>query len=231
MNISGAISVLRKHKEWRRATARLPDDSAPPMASPYEIWIAIDVLCDKMQSMAGEIARLQDALFFWLPNIPDGGDKACTDRMADDAALLIGREGRIDDSAEQRGWVVLMPNASSLAAFARDIMAIWPEGGLDGGDLQEIAVKHGLLVPETRHAPCGEEGACSCAEYATPEEFAAGVTCYRRAEWLRAEKVDGQAVATAPERKCANCDATLDVCQRYRAAFGGERCCDLCEHI
>lgn len=73
----------------------------------------------------------------------------------------------------------------SLLAFARDILAFWPEGGLDGDELQEAAVKHGLLVPETRYAPCGEEGTCSCADYATPEEFAAGVTCYRRSGWMK----------------------------------------------
>ena len=73
----------------------------------------------------------------------------------------------------------------ALLAFARDILAFWPEGGIEGDDLQEIAAKHGLLVPEARYAPCGEEGACSCAEYATPEEFACGVTCYRRAGWLK----------------------------------------------
>lgn len=185
MNTSDAVSVLRKHNEWRRAPAHLPDDAAPPMGSPREIGIAIDVLCDQVQSMTDEIARLQDALFFWLPKIPDVVNE-CTDRMADDAALLIGHKGRTDDSAEQRGWILPTPNASSLLAFARDILASFPEGGLDGGDLQEIAVKHGLLVPETRYAPCGEDGACSCAEYVAADEFADGVTCYRRAEWLKA---------------------------------------------
>ncbi len=230
MNAQEAISVMRKYNEWRRSPAHLPDDAAPTIVDPREIGIAIDVLCDQAQSMAGEIARLQDALFFWLPNVPDV-ESECADRIAHDAALLAGYDGLINDSAEQRGWAMLTPRADSLLAFTRDILACWPEGGIDGPEMQDTAVKHGLLLPDIRHAPCGEEGACSCAEYATPEEFAAGVTCYRRAEWLRAEKVDGQAVATAPERKCANCDATLDVCQRYRAAFGGERCCDLCEHI
>lgn len=89
-------------------------------------------------------------------------------------------------------------NHASLLAFARDILTCWPDGGIDGPELQDTAVKHGLLVPETRYAPCGEEGTCSCAEYAMPEEFAAGVTCYRRAEWVRVEKVDGQAGAPAP---------------------------------
>ena len=56
-----------------------------------------------------EIQRLKNALFFWLPNIP-AVENECTERMANDAALLIGHEGRIDDSAEQRGWITLTPN-------------------------------------------------------------------------------------------------------------------------
>jgi len=37
-------------------------------------------------------------------------------------------------------------------------------------------------VPETRTEPCGDE--CACAEYYSPEDMAAGVTCYRRAPLL-----------------------------------------------
>ena len=69
-----------------------------------------------------------------------------------------------------------------LRSFARDVMETWPLGDLEGGDLQDLAVKHGLLVPETRYAPCREE--CFCAGYATVEEFESGVICYRRAALL-----------------------------------------------
>ena len=62
-----------------------------------------------LRELREENKRLKDALFFWLPNIP-AIENECTDRMANDAALLIGHEGRIDDSAEQRGWVALTPN-------------------------------------------------------------------------------------------------------------------------
>lgn len=185
MNIVEAASVLREHNKWRRSPSGLPDDAAPPMGDPSEIGIAIDVLCDQAQSMAGEIARLQEALFFWLPNVP-ALDGECGDRIAHDAALLAGYDGLIDDSAEQRGWIRLPERADSLLAFALTILACWPEGGIEGPELQDTAVTHGLLVPETRYAPCGEDGACSCAEYATADEFADGVTCYRRAEWLKA---------------------------------------------
>ena len=34
-----------------------------------------------------------------------------------------------------------------LRDFARSVMQAWPEGGIDGGELQEIALAHGLLRP------------------------------------------------------------------------------------
>ncbi len=34
-----------------------------------------------------------------------------------------------------------------LHAFARRIMQAWPDGGIDGGELQDIALAHGLLRP------------------------------------------------------------------------------------
>lgn len=77
----------------------------------------------------------------------------------------------------------LLAKNETLRAFARDVMAAGPDGDVDGGALQEIAVTHGLLVPETRTEPCGDE--CACAEYYTRAEMADGVTCYRRAPLLR----------------------------------------------
>lgn len=72
---------------------------------------------------------------------------------------------------------------SQLLAFAREVMECWPIGDLDGGELQEIAKKHGLLQPEMRYAPCREDG-CICAEYLDDDEFTNGVTCYRKSGWL-----------------------------------------------
>ena len=70
-----------------------------------------------------------------------------------------------------------------LRAFATDVMDAWPLGNVDGCDLQEYAVKHGLLTPETRTAPCSEDG-CNCAEYYSSAEWAEGITCYRRPTWM-----------------------------------------------
>lgn len=72
---------------------------------------------------------------------------------------------------------------SALRAFAQEVMECWPMGDLDGGTLQDAAVKHGLLKPETRHEPCGE--GCSCAEYADAQEWEGGVVCYRKTPLLK----------------------------------------------
>lgn len=34
-----------------------------------------------------------------------------------------------------------------LLAFTKEVMQAWPENGIDGGELQEIALAHGLLRP------------------------------------------------------------------------------------
>lgn len=71
----------------------------------------------------------------------------------------------------------------ALRRFAREIMDAWPDGGIEGADLQAIAVKHGLLVPETRHEPCGES--CLCAHHVYSDEWP--VTCYRRTALLNGD--------------------------------------------
>lgn len=73
-----------------------------------------------------------------------------------------------------------------LRAFVRDLFAEcgWPEGnGIDGFALQDLAVKHGILRAEVRYKPCAPN--CSCAEYHGTDEMREGVTCYRKARWLR----------------------------------------------
>jgi Holliday junction resolvase RusA-like endonuclease len=88
-----------------------------------------------------------------------------------------------------------------LVRFARELLSGWrgdapidlgvPDdpGDLDGGWVQEIAVKLGLLVAHHPTAPCGQ--GCACAGFYPPEDFAEGmVTCYRLAEWLRRDNED-----------------------------------------
>lgn len=67
-----------------------------------------------------------------------------------------------------------------LLAFAREIMKAHPEGGIDGGDLQDIATKYGLLIANERDTPCDED--CYCAVKYGLNEFP--LTCYQHADFL-----------------------------------------------
>ncbi|MGY2157127.1 hypothetical protein [Pseudomonas tolaasii] len=69
---------------------------------------------------------------------------------------------------------------NQLKAFAVEMINASFEGGsFDGGDIQDIGVKHGLLRIEQREEECGE--GCACREYGFPAE------CYRKAPLLRAQ--------------------------------------------
>lgn len=88
-------------------------------------------------------------------------------------------------STATKGEVAVMRyELAALKLFALAMLENWPLGDVDGGELQDEAVKRGLLVPETRTEPCSEEG-CNCAEYYSAEEWGIGITCYRKAPWLK----------------------------------------------
>lgn len=54
---------------------------------------------------------------------------------------------------------------TNLRAFAQAVFGAWPDGGmcLDGGDLQELGLRYGLLTERTATEPCGEH--CVCRDY------------------------------------------------------------------
>ena len=87
-------------------------------------------------------------------------------------AFLQELDGRIAGETEK------------LRAFAREVMEAWPDGGIEGDDLQEIAHKHGMLAPEIRHEPCGEWCNCNAGVDVDGGEWDRGVECYRRTALL-----------------------------------------------
>lgn len=123
---------------------------------------------------AGRLRRLRNVLRWLLHGL--GRHKCCWIFAKTHHPRWMTMSDQADQKIEQP------EDLARLRSFARDVMATWPRGDLEGGDLQDLAVKYGLLVPETRYAPCREE--CFCAGYATVEEFEAGVICYRRAALL-----------------------------------------------
>lgn len=77
-----------------------------------------------------------------------------------------------------------MNDAQQLALlnFVKDILFtedyIWSDVY---GDIQNLAVKHGLMNLETRTSECGEN--CECIQYLLGNEER--WTCYHIVEWLR----------------------------------------------
>jgi len=95
----------------------------------------------------------------------------------------------------------------SLAKFALEVLEDWPDmGSLDGGDLQEIAVKHNVLVPHIVHGSCCDD--CFCSEFYSDEEWREGVTCYRIADWLDRQPEqcnDAETPIPAASSVCPSC--------------------------
>ena len=79
-----------------------------------------------------------------------------------------------------------MTDQENLSGFVREIMESWPLGDVEGGELQDLAIKYGLLKrkepPPTE--PCCDE--CTCGYAYEFEDFADGIVeCYERTELLR----------------------------------------------
>lgn len=87
--------------------------------------------------------------------------------------------------AAQRKLDTVTAERDALRAFAQDVMESWPEGDVDGGDLQDAAEKHGLLKPVTLGEPCADD--CFCAGFYGDDEWKTGVTCYRKTPLLTGE--------------------------------------------
>lgn len=79
----------------------------------------------------------------------------------------------------KREYAAMKAENDTLRAFANEMVSSAFEGGsFDGGDIQDIAVKHGLLRIEQPEEECGE--VCACREYGFPTE------CYRKTRLLKA---------------------------------------------
>jgi hypothetical protein len=90
--------------------------------------------------------------------------------LDNDGFEVINENGIVTSRADAEFIVKAVNSHDKLLAFAKDIFekSEWPQGGIDGEGLQEIAIKHGLLIPETRFEPCDAEG----------------IICYHKAQFL-----------------------------------------------
>jgi len=65
------------------------------------------------------------------------------------------RRAKMTDNTEAPDW----------ESFGRAVMQVWPEGDLDGFELQELAIKHHVLLPEPDgFDPSKHEDVYGCAD-------------------------------------------------------------------
>jgi hypothetical protein len=104
-------------------------------------------------------------------------------RLAKEADQRMQLQALLDDQVARNR--ALLAERDALQAFANEIVSGAFEGGsFDGGDIQDMGVKHGLLRIEQRDDECGE--ACACREYGFPSE------CYRKTELLGFAALQGE---------------------------------------
>lgn len=73
---------------------------------------------------------------------------------------------------------------ASLRLFAQELLSEWPdEIGVDGFDLQDLCVKHRLLVATYPSGPCGENCWCQ-GYYGSGGGSWQGAVCYRKTDLL-----------------------------------------------
>ncbi len=145
------------------------------------------------------VAELIDCCSLWEPGVCILGNVRAGDAVSALQNLLESAEEQSHrvmmaqnkklyaDAMEFGRRALFLSNENgNLRAFAVEVMTAWPDGGIEGDDLQEIAVKHGMLAPETRFEPCGD--GCKCTDYLDSADWQRGVTCYRRTALLNGEE-------------------------------------------
>ena len=107
---------------------------------------------------------------------------------ADDILRLIANDPAWADSLSEMAdgtmrnidFASIARDLLALRAFANDVIGDEP-GDVDGGTLQDLAEKHGLLKRVEMKGPCREEG-CACAGMLDAEDWPS--VCYRRTSLL-----------------------------------------------
>lgn len=90
-------------------------------------------------------------------------------------AALYQAAARLEEQAEEIQR--LQAEVEALRQFVNEIISGTLAGGsFDGGDIQEMAVQHGLLRSEQRDEACGD--VCNCSEFGFPCE------CFRKTALL-----------------------------------------------
>ncbi len=153
----------------------------------YDDYAALRERVIELEAKNAELERLCESTY--VARGADAYNHACELTEQWDADRVEKGLAPIYPAGESRslcGWVEsireLLDNAEATIAglrrFAQRVMESWPEGGIDGGDLQDIAVECGLLAPVTVSEWCGE--GCRCVEYGVDFPF----ECFRKTALL-----------------------------------------------
>ncbi|MBP5054358.1 hypothetical protein [Pseudomonas chlororaphis] len=149
----------------RLAEAAISPQGCVTIHEELELLHKFRCACDPTEFLAliAEIERLKDDQQIT--------NRACFLSIAENKSLQGQLNSMLDANAK------LSEYPAPLRAFANEMIAAAFEGGsFEGGDIQDIAVKHGLLRIEQRSDECGE--ACSCREHGFP------LDCYRKTSLL-----------------------------------------------
>lgn len=159
-----------------------PDWVANVIPSPWEPAEHFEILAEETADHRNNlIARLEELEENAQPapaqdELADSITMLRSDWNAVSIGMMTAINANMDLLAER---TMLRAEAERLRAFANEIVSCAFEGGsFDGGDIQNMGVKHGLLRIEQRENECDE--VCACREYGFPTE------CYRKTELLRA---------------------------------------------
>ena len=160
--------------------------------SEYEAWGSFEGgdpgACSSCQDKLGNLKKWKDleqaALRWMYETAKSEGPESVA------ATILVMLRERANEEVELATRIAsLEEERKKLRAFAAELFAEWPEEcGIDGFDLQDLAVKHGLLVGERVYEPCQAEG-CFCEEMHGRNDIkVGGITCYRKTPLLTGEK-------------------------------------------
>ena len=137
------------------------------------------ILADKGRLDLSESKAREDALREELDKVRDLHSKQCCVFCNDTGNL------RSVHTALQQRLTVAEQRADDLSVFSKEMIDAAFEGGsLDGAEIQDIAVKHGLLKIENRTEECGD--VCACREFGFPSE------CYRKTDLSALKPSEGE---------------------------------------
>lgn len=131
----------------------------------------------KLEAALGREAALREELASIKASV-DGYDSP------EHAAQVADELGHQCGTLQQR-LTVAEQRAENLSVFSKEMIDAAFEGGsLDGAEIQDIAVKHGLLKIENRTEECGD--VCACREFGFPSE------CYRKTDLSALKPAEGE---------------------------------------